>query len=286
MIWAAVAMGASRCERHTTCPRPVRALIHKAPKLSTDSGQLSTLWGDRRESGAIATPRECACGAFRGGDALRLLGAALRGVVEVEGVDKVAEDRHRVIIQVGLALLLGLGRAVLGCRLGGDSLLVLVEEDAGLVEDMGLDEDRHIGAYSQSDRIAGARIDLEGAPVVLEDDPGKEGAILNIADQDMAHLAVKLGDQRLQEIVGHRALGLVALDGHGDRVGLEGPDPDRQIALAIDLTEHNHAMLREQAHSDAINHDTDHRDAFREVVARAMSARGRAICSRLAMLAV
>ena len=63
--------------------------------------------------------------------------------------------------------------------------------------------------------------------------------------------------------MGHRALWLVALERERDRIGFEWADPDRKVAPAIGFAEDDDAMLRQQAHANAVNSYTDHLSTFR-----------------------
>src|SRR5215208_4579467 len=126
-----------------------------------------------------------------------------------------------------------------------------------------LNIDRYIGAHRQRNRIAWPRVDLDCMAALLDDDACVECAVVDIADEDMNDRRAKLAENGFQQIVGHGALWLVALERERDRIGLEWTDPDRQVAPAIGFAEDDDAMLRQQAHAYAVNSYTDHLSAFR-----------------------
>ena len=55
----------------------------------------------------------------------------------------------------------------------------------------------------------------------------------------------------------------MTLERERDRIGFEWADPDREVAPAIGFAEDDDAMLRQQAHANAVNSYTDHLSAFR-----------------------
>src|SRR3954469_23168689 len=112
---------------------------------------------------------------------MRMLGLLILApvvVVEVERVDKIAEQRQTFF--AGLFLwLLG------GCRLFRYSTLLLVERHTGLVEYMLFNIDRHICPHRQRDRIAWPRVDLDRMAALLDNDACVECAVVDIADEDV-----------------------------------------------------------------------------------------------------
>jgi hypothetical protein len=190
---------------------------------------------------------------------MRMLGLLILApvvVVEVERVDKIAEQCQPFFAGFFLRLLRWSG------IFRGDTFL-LVKRHAGLVEHMLLNIDRYIGSYRQRNRIAWPRVDLDGMAALLDDNARVECAVVDIADEDVNDRRAKLAENGFQQIVGHGALWLVALERKRDRIGFKWTDPDRQVAPAIGFAEDDDAMLRQQAHAYAVNSYTDHLSAFR-----------------------
>jgi hypothetical protein len=71
----------------------------------------------------------------------------------------------------------------------------------------------------------------------MDVDHGKEGALLEIGDDDLLDLRSELLEHQAQEIVGHGARGLDPFNLEGDGVRLEHADPDRQEELALGVPE-------------------------------------------------
>jgi hypothetical protein len=97
---------------------------------------------------------------------------------------------------------------------------------------------------------------------LLDDDPRKEGAILDVIDDDVADRRAQFTEDRFEQIVRHRALWFVPLHGERNRIRLEGADPDRQIAPTLGFAQDDDTVLCQQTHADAVNSYTDHRSTF------------------------
>src|SRR5258707_521815 len=62
----------------------------------------------------------------------------------------------------------------------------------------------------------------------------------------------------LQQVVGQRPRDFHFLQGDRDGVGLARADPDRQIAITVDVFQYHHPVLRHQADADTVNRDFYH----------------------------
>jgi hypothetical protein len=99
-------------------------------------------------------------------------------------------------------------------------------------------------------------------PFIWDDDAGVEDVLREVGDDDSVDRAAEVADYRLHEVVRERPGGADALQLHRDRLGLVGADPDRQVALAVDLFEDHHPVLGDEADADAFDHGFDHRCAL------------------------
>ncbi len=157
--------------------------------LSTKSPLFSTKLSQRRTAEQVRPPEPrrthpaTTCVLIVGW--LLFLPLVLFIVVDVQGVDEITEERQSLIGGcvgiwfVSLSHARGRSRCthrlLIGC--GG---FLLVEEHTGSLKDMRFDIDRRIGANRERDRIAGTGVDLNRVAALLDDDPRKEGAILDV----------------------------------------------------------------------------------------------------------
>ena len=196
-------------------------------------------------------------------DALRSLArAALALGVDVERVDEIAEDVEARIDH----LLAGL--------LEGRTLLALVVDDAGIAAQRRLLEDRlggvdgHRGADRQGERIRWPGIDLDRPAVALEQDPGVEGLVGELADDHPVDARAQFLERRREQVVGQRALGGQPLELHRDGARLPRPDPDGQVAVAGLLLEDDHVAAGEHMDPDALDDHLDQPVVHRPIIPR------------------
>ena len=90
-------------------------------------------------------------------------------------------------------------------------------------------------------------------PFTLRRVPGVKGVITQLGDRHPLHLGAELLDGGLEQIVGEGPRHLHILQFDGNRVGLERPNPDRQLARGLCVLQHNDPMLRHQTHAHTIN---------------------------------
>jgi len=150
--------------------------------------------------------------------------------IHVQGVDELAED-----LELLVHLRLGL--------------------DAGPIQDFGrgIYADARPNGERQGIRRSG--IDGVAATVPLELEGGVERLLGKARDDHASYLDAEVGQGRDEQIVGQRPLGRHALQARGDGVGLLGPDPDRQIALALGFLEQDDMLTRQHVHSNALDDD-------------------------------
>ena len=115
--------------------------------------------------------------------------------------------------------------------------------DAGLVEHGLGAEDRRPGAQRQRDRVgrAGADTSTPSSKTSI----GEEDAVVELGDADLGELVARGAPttSRSRSWVSGRG-GHDALLGEGDRGGLDGADPDRQVALTVDLAQQHDRLVR------------------------------------------
>ena len=75
------------------------------------------------------------------------------------------------------------------------ALALALEDHPGLVEDGVLDEDRHLRADGQGDRVARAGVDLDVATVVVDDQLGEERLVGQLVDDHLGQLAAERRDR-------------------------------------------------------------------------------------------
>src|SRR5262252_2479761 len=199
------------------------------PRASTSSGARSAV-----ESVTIAT---LGIGeAARPRSALRraaALAARLVGQVgEVQAVDEIPENRQAVFVQL----------------VGDLVLLVLLRDDPCPVQHLGGHEDRTAEADGKRDGIAGPGVDVELTAVLAEVEPGEEHLFGERGDHDPADGDPELAEGGQHQVVSDRALWRHALDLHGDGVGLERADPDREIAIGLLLLQDHDVLSGLQMH--------------------------------------
>ena len=85
-----------------------------------------------------------------------------------------------------------------------------------------------------------------------------ERAVVEIVDNDLLDAAMERGDSGKEQVVGHGAGRLMALEGQRNRIGFKRPDPDGDIAAAILLAQNNNALLHQQTEAYAINLYANH----------------------------
>jgi hypothetical protein len=128
-----------------------------------------------------------------------------------------------------------------------DLIFLLVRDrDPGLVQHLVAAEDRRSRAKCERDGIRWTRAHLDAAEVKL----GIEDAAAKIGDPDLPQLVPKRGDHVLEQIMSERPRRNLATLGIGDRGGLDGTDPDRQIALTAHLAQQHDRLIRRQLHPD------------------------------------
>ena len=99
------------------------------------------------------------------------------------------------------------------------------------------DEDGDVAGDAQGDGVGGAGVDFDGLAVLADDEPGEEGVILEVVDDDAFELAVELLDDAGEEFVGVGARGGLALEAAVDGEGLVVADDDGEGAFAGDFFE-------------------------------------------------
>src|SRR5690606_36646579 len=135
---------------------------------------------------------------------------------------------------------------------------VFIRVDRGAIHDALFDVDRHVEPDGQRDRVAGARVDFLSAPVAFDDNPRKEGVVAQVVDHDVVHVPAQLCDDRLEQVMGQRALDVYFLELDGDRFRFKGADKNWKIASALVVFQNHHAKLSHEADADAITMNLDH----------------------------
>ena len=79
----------------------------------------------------------------------------------------------------------------------------------------------------------GPAVDRRSFTGPVERELGVEGAVVQLGDLDALELHLLVVEHLLEQVVGHRAGRVHALQGVHDRRGLGRADEDRQVALAI-----------------------------------------------------
>src|SRR4051812_36998388 len=133
--------------------------------------------------------------------------------------------------------------------------LLLLEEDAGLVEDLLVHDDRDgvATAHREGDRIGGTGRDALHLVATGELELCVERAVPEARDRDLPQHHVEVAEDRHEQVVGHRPGRLHALERVDDRGRLGGADEDREVALtAFVLPEEHDRLIRRHldAHSD------------------------------------
>ena len=130
-------------------------------------------------------------------------------------------------VEVFEPLLQALGVVLVGCQVDG----------LGVVDDRVFHEDRRLGPEREGDRIARPGVHSDRIAVQSEVDHRVKGILLQIADDDLLHRRLQIGDDIAQQVVRHRAWRRDVLDLKCDRIRLEESDPDRQDPLAVLVTQ-------------------------------------------------
>ena len=103
------------------------------------------------------------------------------------------------------------------------------------------DEDRAVEAQRERDGVARARVDRDILAVgACEMERGDIGVVAQVSDDDVVESPTEALDEALHQIVRERARQRHALHLGGDRLRLEGPDPDRQRAARLALLDELH----------------------------------------------
>src|SRR5664280_1431193 len=127
-----------------------------------------------------------------------------------------------------LDLAVVVGRCIVGHR------------NPGLIENRVGPEDRDLHAHGKRDRIGRPRRDLHA---VAEVEGGEEDAVLQVVDGDLGKLGAERAQGVAHEVMRERASGDDALLGKSDSGRFYRSDPDRQIALAANLTKKDDRLL-------------------------------------------
>ena len=93
---------------------------------------------------------------------------------------------------------------------------------------------------------------------MLDHDARVEYVVAKVADEDVLDFGTHLDQDRLQQVMGQGTRHWNTLQFHADRLGFRSADPDWQIAIRLLVFQNYDAILRHQAHADAINFDPDH----------------------------
>src|SRR5262245_30673359 len=125
----------------------------------------------------------------------------------------------------------------------------------GRLQNLLANENGTISAQSQSDGVAGPRINQDQLPVDHYFDYGVEGVLPKFGDDYPPDDSSDLGDHVFQQIMSHRALWGEFFDFGGDGIGFIRPNPDRQYALAILLLQQNYRRVRGGIDQKASNLD-------------------------------
>ncbi len=84
-----------------------------------------------------------------------------------------------------------------------------------------------------------------------------ERLVGEVRDDNPTNRDAELPERRGEDVVGERPLRGQALELHRDRVRLPGADPDRQVALAVELLEDDDMLAREHVDADALHGHLD-----------------------------
>ena len=132
-------------------------------------------------------------------------------------------------------------------------LLVRLGDDAGAVEHGLRGEDGRRDAHGEGDGVGGARVDLEVVAARDEHDAGAICLVSEVRDDDVPDADAEVRQDAHEQVVGERALGLHALELHGDRLRLPAADPDGQVALAVGFPEDDDVLRGEHVDADALH---------------------------------
>jgi hypothetical protein len=112
----------------------------------------------------------------------------------------------------------------------------------------------------EGDRVARARVHFDRLVVALagQTQLRVEGVVLQVRDDDPLELRAEDLDQGRHEVVRHRARRLPVPDAAVDRPGLEHPDDDRELALAVLLLQVDALLVARLADDDAREVHLDH----------------------------
>ena len=128
-----------------------------------------------------------------------------------------------------------------------------VRPQGRLVEHRDGGEDPDPGTNGKREGIGWTRVDLDGPPVTLEHDRGVERLLGQLGDHHPIDLRAELLQRRREQVMGQRSLGGKALEFHGDRARFPRSDPDREVAIAVELLEDHDVAAREHVDPDALD---------------------------------
>jgi len=82
---------------------------------------------------------------------------------------------------------------------------------------------------------------------------GVEGIVPDVVDDDLLDGDAELLQEILEEVVGHRAGRWDVLDGQGDGVGFEDPDPYGQDLLVLGVFQDDDGHLRDGVYNETLD---------------------------------
>src|SRR3954452_1915066 len=126
-------------------------------------------------------------------------------------------------------------------------LLLVGDRDARLLEDLLSTEDRRPGPKGERDGIRRTGADLH---VAGEYQDGEVDAVLECGDPDLRELVADRLEQVAHQVVGQWPRWDQPVLRVGNRRGLTGTDPDRQIPVTLDLPQQHDRVVGGHFHAD------------------------------------
>src|SRR5438046_431313 len=231
-------------------PMPTRAMVRIPagwPWYSRSSPMATARMAvTKRRSAKSVSPLSGRASAPSGTPAGLVLASRLvRELGKVEAVDEVAEHGEALLVDRSLALVLVVRP------------LVWVRDDARRLHHLGGDEDRAFDPHRQRDRVRRPGVEIEIAPVLLHVQACVEHLVGEAGHDDALYDAPQVAERGRHQVVGEGAPEGIARDLGRYRLGLEGADPDREVAVRLLLLEDHEVLGGRHMDPDAVDRDLD-----------------------------
>ena len=129
----------------------------------------------------------------------------------------------------------------------------------GLLDDVVRREDLRVAANGECDRVRRSRVDLDLGPVLDDRDLREVRVLTQLRDGHLDDLALELGDDLREQVVGHRPLRARPLQLHQDRRRLGVADPDREEAILVHGLQEHDRLLADRLEAHAVEGHLSHR---------------------------